>query len=90
MILLILSFRLNPTTPKAASLSSSSLLFPGGIASIVGILDEINQAYIPQRDASATDVILDMVGIVLTGIVVYSYQKRKGEKWTKIYKAKLI
>jgi VanZ like family len=38
---------------------------PGGIASVVAIADEIHQAYVPGRDASITDVLLDLVGIIL-------------------------
>ena len=40
-------------------------LLPGGIASVVAIADEIHQAYVPGRDASITDVLLDLVGIIL-------------------------
>jgi VanZ family protein len=43
-------------------------LLPGGIALIVAIADEIHQAYVPGRDASLTDVLLDMAGI---GIVIF-------------------
>ena len=41
------------------------LLIVGLIALGVGIADEIHQAYVPGRDASVTDVLLDMVGIIL-------------------------
>ncbi len=37
----------------------------GLIALGIGIADEIHQAYVPGRDASVTDVLLDMVGIIL-------------------------
>jgi len=40
-------------------------LIPGGIALVVAIADEIYQAYVPSRDASITDVLLDLVGIIL-------------------------
>jgi len=36
----------------------------GLIALGIGIADEIHQAYVPGRDASVTDVLLDMVGII--------------------------
>jgi VanZ family protein len=90
MIMLTFSFGFNPGIPGAAFPSFLSLFFPGVIASVVGILDEINQAYIPQRTASITDVLLDMTGIVLTGILVYSFQQRKRRKWTTTSKMKLI
>ena len=38
----------------------------GLIALGVGIADEMHQAYVPGRDASITDVLLDLVGIILT------------------------
>lgn len=37
----------------------------GIIALVVAIADEIHQAYIPTRNASITDVILDFIGIIL-------------------------
>jgi len=37
-------------------------------ALIVAIADEIHQAYVPGRDSSLTDVLLDMAGI---GIVIF-------------------
>ena len=40
-------------------------LVVGFIALIVAIADEIHQAYVPGRDASITDVLLDLVGITL-------------------------
>lgn len=41
-------------------------LIVGLIALGVGIADEIHQAYVPGRDASIIDVLLDLVGIILT------------------------
>ena len=38
---------------------------PGLIALVVGIGDEINQLFTPGREASATDVMLDLAGICL-------------------------
>jgi hypothetical protein len=37
----------------------------GGIALVVGISDEIHQLYVPGRNGSAVDVVLDMVGITI-------------------------
>lgn len=60
-ILLIFSFV--PITPLPNNLITR-FLFVGFIALIVAIADEIHQAYVPGRDASVTDVLLDLVGIV--------------------------
>jgi VanZ family protein len=40
-------------------------LLAASIASVIAIADEIHQAYVPGRDASVTDVILDAVGIII-------------------------
>ena len=40
-------------------------LVAGIIALVVAIADEIHQAYIPSRNASIIDVLLDIIGIIL-------------------------
>jgi VanZ family protein len=77
MILLILSFGTNLTVQRIVSPISSSFFVPGGIASLVGILDEFHQAYIPGRDSSISDVMLDITGITLTAIFVHFFQQRR-------------
>ena len=52
-------------------------LLPGGITLIVAIADEIHQAYVPGRDASLTDVLLDMVGIILVLFFFFRLLKTK-------------
>jgi VanZ family protein len=49
----------------------------GFIALIVAIADEIHQAYVPGRDASITDVLLDMVGIILVLFFFFRVLKTK-------------
>ena len=61
-ILLILS--LVPITQLPNYLITRFLVV-GFIALIVAIADEMHQAYVPGRDASVTDVLLDFVGIIL-------------------------
>ena len=48
--------------------SRNHLFVAALFALIVAIADEIHQAYVPGRDASLTDVLLDMAGI---GIVIF-------------------
>ena len=74
MILLVLSFGTNLTVLRIVSPISPSFFVPGGIASFIGILDEIHQTYIPGRDSSVTDVMLDIVGILLVGILFHLNQ----------------
>ena len=52
-------------------------LLPGFIALIVAIADEIHQAYVPGRDASITDVLLDVVGIILVLFFFFRLLKTK-------------
>ncbi len=54
----------------------------GVIALGVGIADEIHQAYVPGRDASITDVLLDFVGIslVLFFALQFIRKRRSTEK----------
>jgi len=77
MVLLTLAFYPSLINPKVSSFNPFSLLLPGGIAALVGILDEVSQAFIPQRDSSVTDVLLDMGGIALVGLFIHYWQKRK-------------
>ena len=44
---------------------STRFLIVGLVATVIGVADEIHQAYIPGRNASVVDVFLDIVGIGL-------------------------
>ncbi|MBM4338481.1 MAG: hypothetical protein FJ110_02950 [Deltaproteobacteria bacterium] len=77
MGLLTVAFLPNLVNAKMSSFRPISLMLPGGIATLVGVLDEIHQAFIPYRDASITDVLLDVCGIVLVGLFINYWQKRK-------------
>ena len=77
-VLLILSFV--PLTQLPNYLITRFLVV-GLIALIVAITDEIHQAYVPGRDASLTDVLLDFVGITLVlFFVIYLFRKRQSLK----------
>jgi hypothetical protein len=66
----------SPTNPSNSS-NPTNYIIPGLIAFIVAIADEIHQAYIPGRNASITDVLLDVVGIVLVLIVFQQMRKKR-------------
>ena len=55
---------INPSNSTNPS-NSSNYFIAGIIAFIVAIADEIHQAYLPNRDASFIDVLLDIIGIML-------------------------
>jgi hypothetical protein len=61
----------NPTNPI------NRFLIVGFIALGVGIADEIHQTYVPGRDASVTDVLLDFVGIALVLFFAFRLLKTK-------------
>jgi VanZ family protein len=77
MVLLTLAFEPQILFQRKRSSGVSFFFLPGGIATTVGILDEFHQAFIPYRDASMGDVMLDIAGIVLTGILIHSNQQRR-------------
>jgi len=78
----------NPTNPINLSREMRSLfhwepinsitrfLVVGIIALGVGIADEIHQAYVPGRDASVTDVLLDFIGISLALFIIFQRYKK--------------
>lgn len=72
--LLALSFRLVTQLPNHLI---TRFLVVGFIALIVAIVDEIHQAYVPGRDASITDVLLDLVGISLALFLTFRFFKIK-------------
>jgi hypothetical protein len=82
---------INPMNPKN-SISSKNLINPinsitrflvvGIIALGVGIADEIHQAYVPGRDASVTDVLLDLIGIALVLLFAFRLLKTKTNAFT--------
>jgi len=49
---------------------TNRFLFAGLIALGVAVADEIHQAYIPGREASFTDVLLDAIGIALVLLLI--------------------
>ena len=53
---------------------STRFLIVGLVATMVGVADEIHQAYIPGRNASMADVFLDMVGIALCLFIIWRLQ----------------
>jgi hypothetical protein len=68
---------INPSNPSNPMNPKAHFLLPGGIALIVAIADEIHQAYVPGRDASITDVLLDMAGISLVLFLFYRLLRPK-------------
>ena len=74
---------LNSSNPTNSINSSNPInlkthfLLPGGIALIIAIADEIHQAYVPGRDASVTDVLLDFIGIALVLFLTFRFLKKR-------------
>lgn len=75
MFLLSITFLAKRHGSEEIPFQFTSLLWPGGIALLVGILDEVNQIFIPGREASLTDVFLNTLGIGLAFLGIYSSRK---------------
>ena len=78
-LLLILSFppskgKFVNTTNSRNSINSRNPVVAGIIALVVAIADEIYQAYLPARDASVIDVLLDLVGIICCILLARRFQ----------------
>jgi hypothetical protein len=52
-------------------------LIPGWIALGVAIADEVYQSFLPCRDASLTDVLLDFIGITFALLLIFRLYKRQ-------------
>ena len=62
------------------STSSANLIFVGAfLAFLYGVADEIHQAFVPGRDASALDAMADGTG-AMTGSSVFVWTRRNGSK----------
>ena len=63
----------DPTGPRSMGTAGLKfrLFIAGGIALLVGVFDEIHQLSVPIRDASAGDVVLDLVGIALVLVLCF-------------------
>ena len=80
MILLTLSLNPQIFFQKKVSSGVSFLFLPVGIATAIGILDEIYQSFIPYRDASIGDIMKDIIGIILAGILISFYQRKRRKR----------
>ena len=77
----ILTFLLTfSTVPYSTHLTHSTystrFIIAGLIAVMVAVADEIHQAYVPGRNASVYDVLLDVVGILLCLFVIWRLKLR--------------
>jgi len=64
MILLLLAFASKPETSRKSRYSGAAWL-----AIAVGVLDEYYQSFIPSREGSIGDVLLDILGVLLVRIL---------------------
>jgi hypothetical protein len=65
------------TRPRSKGTSglTARLFVAGAIALVVGIFDEVHQLYVPGREGSAGDVLLDMVGIAFVLLLCFALFK---------------
>lgn len=69
ILTILLSLSFIPLNYKREVLIMKPLLLSGLISFLVGIADEIYQSQLPYRNASITDLILDLVGIIFAIII---------------------
>ncbi len=56
------------------------------IAVVVGILDEYNQSFIPARDASGGDILLDIAGVLLVLLLAFRFPPSLWGRFLKKFK----
>ncbi|MFH1758107.1 MAG: VanZ family protein [Pseudomonadota bacterium] len=82
-ILLVLAFQARPT-----NYSKLRYIFAALVAIAVASCDEFYQSFIPSREASATDIFLDVVGIFLAIILFHQvspfFERGFSKRWNKV------
>jgi VanZ family protein len=71
LIFSIIPFKNSPNSQRNQKDQATPFLFAGLIALGIAVADEIHQAYIPGREASFTDVLLDAIGIALVLLLIH-------------------
>jgi VanZ family protein len=79
ILTLLLIFSFIPMTYLPNNLMPRFIIV-GFIALAIAIADEIHQAYVPGRDASATDVLLDTLGISLVVFIIFRRYKKTTQR----------
>ncbi len=70
-ILYFLLFRaFHSTQPRQSPPGSRAYVYPAIIAVLYAISDEVHQSFVPFRNATIQDVIIDSTGIAAMGLVV--------------------
>ena len=85
ILTLLINLAIRPCSSKKNDTKISSLnkenrfdfylWVPALIALVVAIFDEFYQFYIPERNASLTDIILDIIGIALVSLFFKKFNK---------------
>jgi len=71
---------ISPTNSINPTNSTNRFLVAGFVALAIAIADEIHQAYVPGRDSSATDVLLDTLGISLVVFIIFRRYKKTTQR----------
>jgi len=93
ILTVFLIFSISPITPRRRSktappkptnqtkqINPRPRIFIAGLMALgVAIFDEIYQIYIPQRNASITDVVLDLIGISLVVTLILKIHKNPND-----------
>ena len=75
-VLMFLSFRFFQCSFKRENLVR--ILFLAGTFSLMyGVTDELHQFFVPGRGARLTDVLIDGMGILLAGLIIFFFSRNK-------------
>jgi hypothetical protein len=69
--------QIDQTNPINQTNQTIRFLIAGFISFVVAVVDEYHQSFIPTREASFTDILLDITGIVLALLLVHQIYKRQ-------------
>jgi VanZ family protein len=79
VVFFLFSFFLFATIKGKKDLTPFHIIIVLVISVTQGILDEIHQIFVPFRDSSLRDIMINNIGI-FTSILIYTYISRKTEK----------
>ena len=80
LVFSLVPIKIQSTNPINIKNSTNRFLVAGFVALAIAIAVEIHQAYVPGRDSSATDVLLDTLGISLVVFIIFRRYKKTTQR----------
>ncbi len=79
IVFFLFSFFLFTTIKGKGKIKTKHILIVFLISLIYAILDEFHQSFVPNRDASIKDILIDSLGI-FTSMIIYLYINKKAKE----------